>query len=86
MQGCGYDKPVHGAPLCMLVASEVHLCCVQLQGAFEPIKVDESSLTGESLPVTKSHGSKVQHAHFACYPQTLVRSLCFVHGLCLGIC
>ena len=80
--------------LCMWLccAYQPHLrctLCLQLQGTFEPIKVDESSLTGESLPVTKSHGSKVQPAPFVSNPHisvyTLLSSLCYVHGVCLGI-
>ena len=55
-------KVIHGASMIKLTASQKCMCCLQLQGAFEPVKVDESSLTGESMPVTKSQDSKVQSA------------------------
>lgn len=34
--------------------------CPQLVGKGEPLKVDESSLTGESLEVTRRPGDKVR--------------------------
>lgn len=52
---------------------------LQLQGAFEPIKVDESSLTGESLPATKSQGSKVQPAQ-SCILGLKTRCPCVTQG------
>lgn len=53
-------KLIHGTFVIKLTTSQKCMCGLQLQGAFEPIKVDESSLTGESMPVTKSQDSKVQ--------------------------
>ena len=78
---------VHVAQQCTRAASDEDLCYLQLQGAFEPIKVDESSLTGESLPVTKSHSSKVALAVIYAFPELytlMLSSLNPVPGVCLG--
>lgn len=53
---------VHVQPPCcpMTCAMPLPHPCPQLVGKGEPLKVDESSLTGESLEVTRRPGDKVR--------------------------